>query len=133
METERYELMKSFGARSWIALVGLLSVLAKDSVAVASTNTVRVAAAQAARRIVDYRLTNAANVLGEVEKNLDALERIVHKAGAQKCDVLALPEDTPGLLNWVGMNEGLAKEVLPKVVSRMIERLGRAAAKDRMY
>lgn len=101
----------------------------------AATNaTVRVAAAQAARRVVDFRLTNsAAAVLAEVERNLEALERIVHKAGAQKCDVLALPEDTPGLLNWVGVNEGLTKEVLPRAVRRMVERLGRAAAQHRMY
>ena len=106
------------------------AVLARDA---ATNPTVRVAAAQAARRIVDFRLTNSAAVLAEVEKNLEALEAVVHKAGAQKCDALALPEDTPGLLNWVGVNDALAKEVLPKVVNRMIERLGRAAAQHRMY
>jgi len=99
----------------------------------ASNATVRVATAQAAGRVVDFRLTNSAAVLARVEKNLDALEALVHKAGAERCDVLALPEDTAGLLNWVGVNEALAKEVLPKVVNRMIERLGRAAAQHRMY
>src|SRR5687768_206650 len=91
----------------------------------AATNaTVRVAAAQAGRRVVDYRRTNVAAVLAEVENNLAALEGIVHKAAAQKCDMLVLPEDTPGLLNWVGVNEPLLKDVLPKTVSRMIQRLG---------
>jgi predicted amidohydrolase len=99
----------------------------------ATNPTVRVATAQAAGRVVDFRLTNSAAVLARVEKNLEALEAIVHKAGAEKCDVLALPEDTTGLLNWVGMNEPLWKEVLPKTVNRMIERLGRAAAQHRMY
>jgi predicted amidohydrolase len=100
----------------------------------AATNaTVRVAAAQAARRVVDFRLTNSAALLAEVERNLAALEGVVHKAGAEKCDVLVLPEDTPGLLNWVGVNEALTKEVLPKAVNRLIERLGRAAAQHRMY
>jgi predicted amidohydrolase len=99
----------------------------------ANNATVRVAAAQAARRVVDYRLTNSTAVLEAVEKNLDAIEAIVHKAGAEKCDALALPEDTLGLLNWVGVNESLVKEVLPTAVDRMIGRLGHAAAQHRMY
>ena len=44
-----------------------------------------------------------------------------------------MPEDTLGLLDWGGMNEAAAKEVLPKAVKRMLDRLGRAAAKHRMY
>jgi adenosine deaminase len=51
---------------------------------------------------------------------------IVDRAGQALCDALVLPEDTPGLLNWVGANEKLAKEVLPKAVKGMIERLGHA-------
>src|SRR3989475_6494269 len=96
------------------------------------TNTVRVAAAQAARRVVDFRL-KPAEALAGVEKNLAELERIVERAGEAKCDALVLPEDTPGLLNWVGANEALAKDVLPKAVLRMIARLGAAAARHRMY
>ena len=96
------------------------------------TNTVRVAAAQAARRVVDFRL-KPAEALAAVEKNLGELERIVERAGAAKCDALVLPEDTPGLLNWVGANETLAKDVLPKAVNRMLDRLGSAAARHKMY
>jgi predicted amidohydrolase len=96
------------------------------------TNTVRVAAAQAARRVIDFRL-KPGEALAAVEKNFGELERIVARAGEAKCDVLVLPEDTPGLLNWVGANEALAKELLPKVVNRMIERLGSAAARHNMY
>src|SRR6185436_6097807 len=58
---------------------------------------------------------------------------IVDRAGEAKCDALVLPEDTCGLLNWVGANETSAKEVLPKAVNRMIERLGGAAARHHMY
>jgi predicted amidohydrolase len=97
-----------------------------------STNTVRVAAAQAARRVIDFRL-KPDEALAAVEKNLIELERIVARAGEAKCDALVLPEDTPGLLNWVGANETLAKELLPKAVNRMLERLGAAAARQRMY
>jgi predicted amidohydrolase len=93
----------------------------------------RIAACQAKRRSIDWRLKKPADVLAAVEKNLAELEKIVHKAGDAKCDVLTLPEDTLGLLDWTGMNEETAKEVLPKAVKRMLERLGRAAAKHRMY
>src|SRR6185436_19461019 len=58
---------------------------------------------------------------------------IVDRAGEAKCDALVLPEDTCGLLNWVGANEAQLKEVLPVAVKRMIERLGGAAARHHMY
>ena len=81
--------------------------------------TIRVAAVQAKRRLVDWRIKDSANVLAAVDKNLIELEQIVHKAGQQGCDVLAFPEDTLGLLNWYGVNEQLAKEVVPEAVSRL--------------
>jgi predicted amidohydrolase len=99
----------------------------------APERTVRIAAAQAKRRIVDWRLKDPAAVLAAVDEHLAALEGIVHRAAAQKCDALAFPEDTLGLLNWLGVNESAAKEVLPQAVSRMLDRLGRAAASHRMY
>jgi predicted amidohydrolase len=97
-----------------------------------SSNTVRVAAAQAARRVIDFRL-NATEALAAVEKNLIDLERIIARAGEAKCDALVLPEDTLGLLNWIGVNEALLKDVLPQATKRMIERLGSAAARHKMY
>lgn len=96
------------------------------------TKTVRIAAAQAARRVIDFRLKSE-EALAALEKNLAELERIVDRAGEAKCDALVLPEDTPGLLNWVGANETPATEVLPKAVKRMLERLGSAAVRHRMY
>ncbi len=95
--------------------------------------TVRVAAVQAKRRLIDWRVQDPALVLAAVDKTLVVLEEIVHKAGGQKCDVLAFPEDTLGLLNWLGMNEQVASQVVPKAVSRMLDQLGRAAASHRMY
>jgi predicted amidohydrolase len=94
---------------------------------------VRVAAAQAKRRSIDWRLKNAEQVLEAVDKNLAELERIVHKAGEQRCDALALPEDTLGLLDWFGVNEQVARDVVPVAVERMLKRLGSAAALHRMY
>lgn len=95
--------------------------------------TVRVAAVQAKRRLVDWRLANPAEVLAAVDENLDALEQIVDTAAGRRCDVLAFPEDTLGLLNWYGVNEAIAGRVLPEAVTRMLDRLGRAAASHRMY
>lgn len=94
--------------------------------------TIRVAAVQAKRRTTDYRL-KPAEALAAVETNLDELEMIIQKAAKEKCDALAFPEDTLGLLNWIGMNEQAAAEVLPEAVRRMIERLGQAAAAHRMF
>jgi predicted amidohydrolase len=98
-----------------------------------SGSSVRVAAVQTKRRLIDWRIQDPEEVLAAVEKNLTELERIVHQAGEQKCDVLAFPEDTLGLLNWYGMNEDAAQELLPVAVSRMLERLGHAAASHQMY
>jgi predicted amidohydrolase len=93
----------------------------------------RIAACQAKRRSIDWRLKEPADVLAAVDKSLDELEKIVNRAGDAGCDVLTLPEDTLGLLDWSGINEAAAKEVLPKAVKRMLDRLGRAAAKHHMY
>ena len=95
--------------------------------------TVRVASVQTKRRLVDWRITDADEVFSEVDRNLDELERIVRQAARRECDVLAFPEDTLGLLNWYGVNQDLAKEVLPRAVTRMCRRLGRAAAAQQMY
>jgi predicted amidohydrolase len=94
--------------------------------------TVRVAAVQAARRVIDYRL-KPDEVLARVDENLAELERIIERAGREKCDALAFPEDTLGLLNWNSMNETAQKGVLPQAVKRMLDRLGRATAQHRMY
>jgi hypothetical protein len=85
--------------------------------------TVRVAAVQAKRRLVDWHVQQPAEVLAAVDESLAALEKIVHSAGERKCDVLAFPEDTLGLLNWYGMNERIAGQVLPEAVTRMLDRL----------
>jgi predicted amidohydrolase len=98
----------------------------------ANKPSVRVAACQAKRRVIDFRL-KPAEALEQVENNLIELERIVAGAAEQKCDALALPEDTLGLGKWTSGNAGAAKDVLPKAIKRMLDRLGRAAAKHRMY
>ncbi|MCW5981710.1 MAG: carbon-nitrogen hydrolase family protein [Bryobacteraceae bacterium] len=98
----------------------------------AAEREVRVCAAQPATRLIDWRLTPA-EALAEADKNLDALEGIVRRAGESRCDVLALPEDTMGLLHWETGNEASMIQVLPRAVERMLARLGRAAAAQGMY
>src|ERR1044071_6232274 len=100
----------------WIVAGGAFGYA--DEPAPSLTNTVRIAAAQAARRVVDFHL-KPQEALAAVEKNLTELERIIARAGEAKCDALALPEDTAGLLNWMGANEAQAKELLPAAVKRM--------------
>jgi predicted amidohydrolase len=93
---------------------------------------VRVAAAQPRNRTIDFRL-KPAGVLAQVEKTLVELDKIVQEAGAAGCDALTLPEDTLGLLKWESANPKELKQVLPEAVRRMLDRLGSAAAKNRMY
>ncbi len=116
----------------WLLVVSLVSSASAVESDSPTTNTVRIATAQAKRRMVDYRLPPD-QALAAVEANLTELERIVNRAGEAHCDALVLPEDTPGLLNWVGANESSSRHLLPKAVPRMIERLGQAAARHRMY
>lgn len=92
----------------------------------------RIATAQPRSRLIDWRIKNPAEVLAQVEKSLGELEQIIHRAGAARCDVLALPEDTLGLGHWEAANRPLLKDVLPEAVRRMADRLGQAAAAHRM-
>lgn len=120
---------------SWVLLQGIAAPIAPGAATEErkpAGGSVRVAAAQAARRVVGFRL-DARQALAAVEENLSALERIVNQAGEAKCDVLVLPEDTAGLLDWMAANPEISKEVLPRAVKRMLKRLGEAAARHRMY
>lgn len=94
--------------------------------------TLRIGAAQPRSRLINWRL-KPAEALAQVDKSLGELEQIVHRAGAAGCDALALPEDTLGLLHWEMGNKVAMKDVLPKAVDWMLDRLGRAAAAHRMY
>lgn len=105
----------------------------KNKVREVEKHTVRAATCQAQGRVIDWRISKVEEVLAAVDKNLDRLVKIIDDAGNKQCDVLSLPEDTLGLLHWLGMNEPIAKQVLTEAVHRMLDRLGRAAARHHMY
>jgi predicted amidohydrolase len=94
--------------------------------------TMRVAAVQTKNRTLDYQ-AKAPEILASVERSLVELAQLVDRAGEQRCDALAFPEDTLGLLRWEAANPNALDTVLPKAVNRMVEQLGAAAAKNRLY
>ena len=102
------------------------------------STTVRIGCANAGTAVaqalnVDYHLTTPSEALEQVDRSLDILEGIVHKAGEAGCDVLALPEGTLGLMRWQGTHPEQLGDVLPEAVARMLRRLGGAAAAHNMY
>jgi nitrilase len=93
---------------------------------------VKVCAAHSAPKWVNWRLSPA-DALAQANRVIDDLEQLIGRAGAAGCDVLALPEDSLGLLHWEVANKPALKEVMVPAVTRMLGRLGRAAAAHRMY
>jgi len=94
---------------------------------------VRIGTAQPRTRPIDYRIEAPAEALAQVEHSLDELAQLVRRAGEAGCDALALPEDTHGLLNWEAAHGEALAGVLPQAVERMLDRLGAAAAAQRLY
>jgi predicted amidohydrolase len=95
-------------------------------------SVIRVGAAQPRDRTISYRL-KPADALVQIEATLGELGKTVQRAGEAGCDALALPEDTLGLLKWESANPQERQKVLSEAVKRMLDRLGNAAAKYRMY
>src|SRR4051812_19036919 len=119
----------------FVLLIALAVQTASGAAAPASSpsRTVRVAAIQPKARLIDWHLKNPDDVLARIDQSLGELEGLLDKAAAQHCDAVALPEDTLGLGNWEAGNEGMLRDVLPRAVDRMLNRLGAAAANHRMY
>ncbi|HJS07168.1 MAG TPA: carbon-nitrogen hydrolase family protein, partial [Pirellulales bacterium] len=127
--------------RRWSLLVTLLGIVVgansffenRATATEQERRSMRVAAAQPKNRTIDWKIDDPQEVLRQVDRSLGELEQLIKKAGQAKCDALAFPEDTLGLLKWeVAHFESLDK-VLPAAIERMLERLGRAAAAERMY
>jgi predicted amidohydrolase len=117
-----------------LALPLALSVLAaQESAPPRDATPVRVAALSPAARLVDPRLASPEEVLAAVDRNLAELETLVDRAAAAGCAAAALPEDTLGLGRWEDAHPERLAEVLPGATRRMLDRLGRAAARHRLY
>ncbi|HUS91671.1 MAG TPA: carbon-nitrogen hydrolase family protein [Phycisphaerae bacterium] len=95
--------------------------------------TIRIAATQPRRMLVDWRLREPADVLARIDVALGELEKLVRRAGEGGCDLVVLPEDTLGLGHWEAGNPQRLANVLPAAVERMLRRLGEAAAAHRTY
>lgn len=124
--------MRSFKiALSWLAIVAAMLPCSRANAAETGQNLVRVAAVQAKNRTIDYQLATD-QVLARVEENLTELLKVVDGAAEQGCQTLAFPEDTLGLLNWVGAHEQESLDLLPKAVDRMLEGFSASAKKHEM-
>ena len=95
--------------------------------------TLRIAAAQPRNRTIDWKLDEPSEVLRRVDQSLEELAALIDKAGQSKCDAIAFPEDTLGLLNWEVAHPDRLADVLPEAAARMLSRLGKAAARHQMY
>ena len=93
--------MKTNARLGWLATLLFIYPNALAEPGLSPTNTVRVAAAQAARRVIDFHL-KPDEALAAVEKNLAELERIVDRAGEAKCDALVLARGYAGLAELGG-------------------------------
>ena len=128
--------------RRWSLLVTLLGIVVgansnffenRATATEQERRAMRVAAAQPKNRTIDWKIDDPQEVLRQVDRSLGELEQLIKKAGQAKCDALAFPEDTLGLLKWEVTHFESLDKVLPAAIERMLERLGRAAAAEKMY
>ena len=69
----------------------------------------------------------------KVDQSIAALVGLIHKAADSGCDIALLPEDCLCTTAWESGNPDRADELLRPAVTRMLERLGNAAADGGMY
>lgn len=93
---------------------------------------IRVAAIQARRRMVPYKLATAAEALSQVRANLDELAALAERAAAKGCRIIAFPEDTMGTLEWEAAHWDAAPDLLRPAEQAMLACFGEVAAKHGM-
>jgi predicted amidohydrolase len=128
-----YLSMRIAATSAFVVLLAPTSLTAADHQRAKPNQTVRIAAAQPKNRTIDWKIDDAADVLRRVDQSLDELAQLIQKAGDAGCDAIALPEDTLGLLKWEVAHRKSLDKVLPTAIDRMLDRLGRAAAEEKMY
>ena len=95
--------------------------------------TVRVAAVQAKRRTVSYKVPTPEAALEQVHENLDQLTALAEQAAGMGCDIAAFPEDTLGTIEWEAGHWGEVARLLVPAEEAMLSRFGEVAAKHGMY
>jgi len=95
--------------------------------------TVKVAAVQAKRRTISYKVPTAEEALRQVQENLDQLTGLAEKAAEMGCDIVAFPEDTLGTLEWEAGHWEEVDKLLVPAEEAMLSRFGEVAAKRGMY
>ena len=99
-----------------------------------TSGTVRVAALQPARRLVDWKQDDPARALAQVEENLDALAALLVRAAEDGCQAVCFPEDTLGLGKWEDAHdEAAARTLLPPATDAMLRRFGDLARRQSLY
>gem|GEM_PF-577768 len=95
--------------------------------------TVKVAAVQAKRRLVSYKVATPEEALRKVHENLDVLIPLAEQAAGMGCDIVAFPEDTLGTIEWEAGHPDEVAALLSGAEAAMLSRFGEVAAKHRMY
>lgn len=95
--------------------------------------TTRVAAVQAKRRLISYKIATPEEALRKVQENLDALIPLAEKAAGMGCDIVAFPEDTLGTIAWEAGHPDELAAFLRRSEQAMLSRFGEVAAKHGMY
>ena len=95
--------------------------------------TVRVAAVQARRRTISYKVATAKEALKQVNENLDQLTALAEKAADMGCAIAAFPEDTLGTIEWEAGHWKEVGTLLRPAEKAMLSRFGEVAARKKMY
>ena len=94
---------------------------------------VRVAAIQAKRRTISYKVATVEEALNQVRANLDELTLLAEQAAAMGCQIVAFPEDTLGTIEWEAGHQDEDAGLLCPAEQEMLIRFGQIAAEHGMY
>ena len=95
--------------------------------------TVRVAAIQAKRRTIPYKVGTADEALRLVRANLAELGALAERAAERGCHIIAFPEDTLGTLEWEAAHWEEVAELLRPAEQEMLARFGEVAARHGVH
>jgi predicted amidohydrolase len=91
------------------------------------SETIRIAAAQTANRTIPFRVGGPAEALVKVQRNLDALIALAHRAADDGCNIVAFPEDCLGTLEWEAGHWNQVHELLQPAGELLHERFADVA------